>query len=155
MPALDLNALHADACRMVQTLGSILQTLQGVEAHLDGEGAAPIRAQYLDEAAAMADTLATQAKDWARELDRLSGSDRVGEVIPGTLEEKLVWYYVEDQLPDDGITVLMAIANDGTDEVYHGYRAGDGWLFDGQAIAGRVYAWAYSPAKPPKKGGAR
>lgn len=162
MPTLDLNALHADACRMVQTLGSILQTLQGVEAHLEGEGAAPIRAQYLDEAAAMADTLATQANDWARELDRLTGSERVGEVIPGTVEEipdhllqnpkeQLVWYYVEDQLPDDGITVLIAIENDGTDEVYHGSRAGDAWLFDGQAIEGRVYAWAYAPAKPAKR----
>lgn len=154
MPALNLNALHADACRMVQTLGSILQTLQGVEAHLEGEGAAPIRAQYLDEAAAMADTLSTQANDWARELDRLTGSERVGEVISVTFEEKLVWYYVEDQLPDDGITVLIAIENDGTDEVYHGSRAGDAWLFDGQAIEGRVYAWAYAPAKPAKRGGA-
>lgn len=151
MPALNLNALHADACRMVQTLGSILQTLQGVEAHLEGEGAAPIRAQYLDEAAAMADTLAAQANDWARELDRLTGSERVMEGMPGTVEEKLVWHYVEDQLPDDDLTVLIAIENDGTDEVYHGSKAGDAWLFDGQAIAGRVYAWAYAPAKPAKK----
>lgn len=154
MPTLDLNGLHADACRMVQTLGSILQTLQGVDAHLDGEGAAPIRAQYLDEAASMADTLATQANDWARELDRLTGSERAGVAVLDTMV-KLVWHYVEDQLPDDDLTVLIAIENDGTDEVYHGSRAGDFWLFDGQAIEGRVYAWAYAPAKPARKGGAQ
>ncbi|HEY0966957.1 MAG TPA: hypothetical protein VGD88_06180 [Opitutaceae bacterium] len=68
--------------------------------------------------------------------------------------DSLDWKYVQDELPDDQTTCLIATDFDGSDEVEIAYCAGDVWLYpSGEAVTIPVYAWAYAPSKPAKKGG--
>lgn len=66
----------------------------------------------------------------------------------------VTWIYCDDELPDDDTTVLLAIDDDGSDEVEIGYHSGDRWLLSNCMRARGVYAWAHAPAKPATKGGA-
>ena len=72
----------------------------------------------------------------------------------------LEWHYTEDELPDDEMRVLMALDSDHTEEPSFGYHAEDQWWLDELDQDGArmlcklsVYAWAHTPAVPPKKQG--
>jgi hypothetical protein len=64
----------------------------------------------------------------------------------------VTWIYVEDQLPDADTNVLVAA--EGDDVFWPGYLGEeDKWLTpEGLPFTSRVYAWAYFPTMPPKKG---
>lgn len=68
----------------------------------------------------------------------------------------LDWRYVEDDLPDENFVVLIAIDHPHAEEPARGLFDAGHWYFqDGRPVEPdrRVYAWAYSPGLPPKKGG--
>lgn len=70
----------------------------------------------------------------------------------------LDWHYVDDELPDDETTVMIASAD--TDEPGIGFHSGDAWYYavDASPVDPKrhpVYAWAHVPGKPPQKEGQR
>jgi len=74
----------------------------------------------------------------------------------GPLVTTVTWRSVRDELPDDCITVLIAVAGEAAGE--QAYHDNGAWHFGDGHIAKRVYAWADLPATPRagrgKKGGA-
>lgn len=67
-----------------------------------------------------------------------------------TARETIVWHRMagRNHLPEDGKTVLLAVA--GQSEVFDAWHDGDGWHWaaDGRPVVGRVIAWAEKPAGP-------
>jgi hypothetical protein len=56
------------------------------------------------------------------------------------------WRSTSRELPDDGITVLIATTEDEVDAAFH--RA-DRWHWEtGHHVTAAVYAWAHMPAAP-------
>lgn len=78
------------------------------------------------------------------------------------ITQPIAWRFVDDEMPDDEIRVLVAFDDDDTGEPSFGYHSGGVWYFDDFDGASRdprpvyapVYAWAHTPGLPPKKGGA-
>jgi hypothetical protein len=65
----------------------------------------------------------------------------------------LRWQSPQDELPDEEVTLLLGLDSPDTDEVVLGYRDGGLWIRDsGQVIRQDVYAWAYAPVAPKKRG---
>jgi len=87
----------------------------------------------------------------------------IGDGVYAMLQEPLPpssgepeWHYLPE-LPDPDTTVLIATDNPDSDEILIGsYDSDHGdWWEDGSVMIEKpVYAWAYAPAKPAKKGGA-
>lgn len=64
----------------------------------------------------------------------------------------LDWHYVEDELPDDEVRVLIAVTDSG--EPDFGCLLAGRWQFENQAWSDcgvSVYAWAHAPGVPAKK----
>lgn len=69
--------------------------------------------------------------------------------------EQIEWHYTANDLPEPDTTCLMAFDTTDTDEVEIGFHDGTQWCAEDKSIRIHVYAWAYAPAKPQKKGGAK
>jgi hypothetical protein len=60
---------------------------------------------------------------------------------------QVVWNYVEGEMPDDEITVLIAVC--GEDDAWLGFHDGDGWHpADNESKRVIVEAWAEVPLPP-------
>lgn len=83
----DLTTLRASACGLVGTLGAVLDSLQVLEQMLavpgDDFSTTLLAAQHLQEAAAVADTLAAHASEFALAIDRLQ---QAADARAGALE---------------------------------------------------------------------
>ena len=81
---------------------------------------------------------------------------RPAAVKIGPLVTEITWRSIRDELPDDGITVLVACAGEADAE--QAFLCAGHWRFSDGHVAKRVYAWAHMPATPRagrgKKGGA-
>jgi hypothetical protein len=78
---------------------------------------------------------------------------------PADDQSGLRWHYVDDELPDDGVRVLIACEGDDIEiSPVDGYREDGRWFYDDmpevEPREAKVYAWAHVPCVPPPKGGA-
>lgn len=107
-----------------------------------------------------------------KDLDRAFGAPGdwgygtpIGDGVFAMLKEPapdasgLKWHFADDELPDDGVRVLIACEGDDIEsDLVDGYYEDDRWFYDDPPEQDRreakVYAWAHVPCIPAPKGGA-